>query len=102
MQLLDHKNVVSDLASVENGNGTLISTSLDGKINIWNLIDEGIFTHSAIVCSMFILFLFVTGNLTKSLTMNGFGKPVNAVRWSPNAKTFAAVGEGNQVSQAIA
>jgi len=45
-----------------------------------------------------IIHSVVSGNLTKSLLMNGSGKPVNAVRWSPNAKTFAAVGEDKHVS----
>jgi WD repeat/SOCS box-containing protein 1 len=68
LQLLDHKDVVSDVAF--NGTRLLASASFDGTCKIWDLKDEG--------------------NLSKTLTIDG--KAFYGCCWSPDSKSFVGVG----------
>jgi len=72
---LDHKEPVTDIASAPNG--MLASTSFDGTLKLWDLMDGG--------------------NLFKSIKTDG--KPLYGCRWSPDFKSLVAVGMSKTVCQ---
>ena len=70
LQLLDHTDVVSDVSFLGDQRSLLASASFDGSCKIWDLKDEG--------------------NLVKTLQVDS--KAFHACCWSPDSKSFAAVG----------
>lgn len=71
LQLLDHKDIVSCLASVPTGTGFLASSSFDGTVKVWDMTDEG--------------------NLSRTLKM-GNGKAIYSCAWSHNGQSLVSVG----------
>ncbi|XP_076345651.1 WD repeat and SOCS box-containing protein 1-like isoform X2 [Tachypleus tridentatus] len=70
LELMDHRNVVTDIAFAPNGSLLLASSSQDATIKFWDLSDDG--------------------NMFKTLRMNG--KAVYSCAWSPDAHMLATVG----------
>ncbi|XP_054156101.1 WD repeat and SOCS box-containing protein 1-like [Oppia nitens] len=68
LELLDHKACVTHVEC--NDTGILASTSTDGTIKLWDLIDGG--------------------NLLK--TIKNDGKPLFGCRWAPDSKSFVTFG----------
>lgn len=74
LDLLDHKDIVSDIqCSV---NGVLASTSFDGNLKLWDLSD--------------------CGNLKKSIVIDG--KALFGCRWAHDCKSLVIVGMSKIVS----
>ena len=72
--LFDHKSMIKGLKFSKNGSLKLASVSTDGKINLWNMMDDG--------------------NMYKTLT--GHTGNVNACDWSPKDALLCSVGSNRQ------
>lgn len=75
MELVDHKDVVRDLAFAPDHSLRLVSASRDMTLKVWELRNDG--------------------NMVK--TLKGHTKWVFACKWSPDAKYVASVGSGKKV-----
>lgn len=75
MELMDHKDVIRDLAFAPDDSLRLVSASRDMTLKVWDLRDDG--------------------NMFK--TLNGHYKWVFACAWSPDASLLASVGSGKLV-----
>ncbi|XP_025017734.1 WD repeat and SOCS box-containing protein 1 isoform X2 [Tetranychus urticae] len=75
LELVAHKDIVTDISLLPCSNQIMASTSNDGFLKIWNLTEEG--------------------NLIETLKIDG--KPLTSCCWSPNGKFLAVTGASKLV-----